>query len=98
MEKNIIRQNASFARYFLCLRATTRQASETSTLDPGAVGMHVKACYFSTTARWATPPTWGPSRLYIQTLDSNFDFLNEKFRVQIFETGKLITKRYVDYS
>ena len=71
-EKNTIRQNAPFARYFLCLRATTRQTAETSFRDPGVVNLYVNASYFSTTARWARPPFWGPSRLCKQTLNSNF--------------------------
>ena len=43
---------------FTCL--ATAQRLVTSPRDPGVVRLHVNAGHFSTTARWATSPTWGP--------------------------------------
>ena len=54
------------------LSVYVRQATETSLRDPGVVSLYVNAGYFSTTARWATPPFWGPSRLCKETLNSDF--------------------------
>ena len=37
-----------------------QQPQETSPQRPGIVRLHVNACYFLTTARRVTSPTWGP--------------------------------------
>ena len=44
---------------FTCL-STTQQRLVTSPQGPGVVSLHVNTGHFSTTARRATSPTWGP--------------------------------------